>query len=144
MDDEDLLATRWTTAGDAAPLGGDERSPVPLRERIEAAGAAGFAALAPTTRIWSPPSVSTGWAGSAPCSRTTASLTVYVPLQHADPFGTIPPTRRQSPMWRRDHLVAIGFDSTVLASAAQPTVLELRIPSATPVNITPLESRKDA
>jgi sugar phosphate isomerase/epimerase len=44
-DDEDreyLLATCWTTAGDAAPLRGDERSPVPLRERIEATAAAGF------------------------------------------------------------------------------------------------------
>jgi sugar phosphate isomerase/epimerase len=42
---EDLLATCWTTAGDAAPLRGDERSPVPLRERIEAAAAAGFRGL---------------------------------------------------------------------------------------------------
>ena len=42
MYDEDLLATCWTTAGDAAPLRGDERSPVPLRERIEAAAVAGF------------------------------------------------------------------------------------------------------
>lgn len=45
MYDEDLLATCWTTAGDAAPLRGDERSPVPLRERIEAAAAAGFRGL---------------------------------------------------------------------------------------------------
>ncbi|GAA4688161.1 sugar phosphate isomerase/epimerase [Pseudonocardia yuanmonensis] len=37
-----LLATCWTTAGDAAPLRGDERSPVPLRTRIEAAAEAGF------------------------------------------------------------------------------------------------------
>ena len=40
MPDQDLLATCWTTAGDAAPLRGDERSPLPLRERVEAA--AGF------------------------------------------------------------------------------------------------------
>ncbi len=39
---EALLATCWTTAGDAAPLRGDERSPVPLRTRIEVAAAAGF------------------------------------------------------------------------------------------------------
>jgi len=39
---EALLATCWTTAGDAAPLRGDERSPVPLRTRIEAAAQAGF------------------------------------------------------------------------------------------------------
>jgi sugar phosphate isomerase/epimerase len=42
MPDEDLLATCWTTAGDAAPLRGDGRSPLPLRERVEAAAAAGF------------------------------------------------------------------------------------------------------
>jgi sugar phosphate isomerase/epimerase len=39
---EPLLATCWTTAGDAAPLRGDARSPVPLRTRIEAAAEAGF------------------------------------------------------------------------------------------------------
>src|SRR4051812_15976670 len=38
----ELLATCWTTAGDAAPSREDWRSPVPLRERIEAAAAAGF------------------------------------------------------------------------------------------------------
>src|SRR3954451_22192718 len=38
---DDLLATCWTTAGDAAPSREDWRSPVPLRERIEAAAAAG-------------------------------------------------------------------------------------------------------
>ena len=42
MTDEPLLATCWTTAGDAAPLRGDERSPIPVRDRIEAAAAAGF------------------------------------------------------------------------------------------------------
>jgi sugar phosphate isomerase/epimerase len=40
--DEDLLATCWTTAGDAAPLRGDEQSPIPLQERVEAAATAGF------------------------------------------------------------------------------------------------------
>jgi sugar phosphate isomerase/epimerase len=39
---DELLATCWTTAGDAAPSRGDWRSPVPLRARIEAAAAAGF------------------------------------------------------------------------------------------------------
>src|SRR4051794_8630741 len=38
----ELLATCWTTAGDAAPSREDWRSPVPLRERIDAAAAAGF------------------------------------------------------------------------------------------------------
>jgi sugar phosphate isomerase/epimerase len=46
MDDgtagDELLATCWTTAGDASPAREDRRSPVPLRERIEAAAAAGF------------------------------------------------------------------------------------------------------
>ncbi len=45
MPDEDLLATCWTTAGDAAPLRGDERSPIPLPERVAAAAAAGFRGL---------------------------------------------------------------------------------------------------
>lgn len=38
----ELLATCWTTAGDAAPLRGDEVSPHTLQERIECASAAGF------------------------------------------------------------------------------------------------------
>ena len=40
--DEALLATCWTTAGDAAPLRDGERSPVSLRTRIEVAALAGF------------------------------------------------------------------------------------------------------
>jgi sugar phosphate isomerase/epimerase len=40
--DEHLLATCWTSAGDAASDRLDLRSPLPLRERIEAASAAGF------------------------------------------------------------------------------------------------------
>jgi sugar phosphate isomerase/epimerase len=39
---DELLATCWTTAGDAAPSRADLRSPIPLRTRIEAAAAAGF------------------------------------------------------------------------------------------------------
>ncbi|HVX32907.1 MAG TPA: sugar phosphate isomerase/epimerase family protein [Solirubrobacterales bacterium] len=38
----DLLATCWTSAGDAAPGRGDEVSPIPLRARIEACAAAGW------------------------------------------------------------------------------------------------------
>ncbi len=37
-----LLATCWATAGDAVPLPGRHRSPVPMRTRIEAAARAGF------------------------------------------------------------------------------------------------------
>ncbi|MEU9960565.1 sugar phosphate isomerase/epimerase [Streptomyces sp. NPDC050982] len=42
MTTEDLLATCWTTAGDVAPGQPDGRSPLTLRERVEAASAAGF------------------------------------------------------------------------------------------------------
>jgi sugar phosphate isomerase/epimerase len=45
MPDEPLLATCWTTAGDATPLPGHQRSPYPIRDRIEAAAAAGFRGL---------------------------------------------------------------------------------------------------
>ena len=38
----DLLATCWTSAGDAAPGRGDEVSPIPLRERAEACAEAGW------------------------------------------------------------------------------------------------------
>jgi len=39
---DELLATCWTSAGDAASDRADLRSPVPLRQRIEAASSAGF------------------------------------------------------------------------------------------------------
>lgn len=39
---EDLLATCWTTAGDTTPGRGEGRSALTLRDRVEAAGAAGF------------------------------------------------------------------------------------------------------
>jgi sugar phosphate isomerase/epimerase len=38
----DLLASCWTTAGDAGPMTADERSPFRLRDRIETAAAAGY------------------------------------------------------------------------------------------------------
>jgi sugar phosphate isomerase/epimerase len=47
MPDQDLLATCWTTAGDAAPLRDDERSPLPLRERVAAAAAGGVPGIGP-------------------------------------------------------------------------------------------------
>ncbi|MTD15425.1 TIM barrel protein [Nakamurella sp. YIM 132087] len=37
-----MFATCWTSAGDAAPDRRDLRSPLPLRDRVEAAAAAGF------------------------------------------------------------------------------------------------------
>jgi sugar phosphate isomerase/epimerase len=42
MAGDELIATCWTTAGDAAPNRADWRSPLSLRDRIEAASAAGF------------------------------------------------------------------------------------------------------
>src|SRR6188472_3999639 len=39
---DELMATCWTSAGDAASDRSDLRSPVTLRERIEAASSAGF------------------------------------------------------------------------------------------------------
>ncbi|MFI6273979.1 sugar phosphate isomerase/epimerase family protein [Streptomyces sp. NPDC050988] len=42
MTTEDLLATCWTTTGNAAPGWPDSRSPLTLRERVEAASSAGF------------------------------------------------------------------------------------------------------
>lgn len=38
----DLVATCWTSAGAAAPCTDDERSPVPIRDRVEAVARAGF------------------------------------------------------------------------------------------------------
>ncbi|MFJ4782338.1 sugar phosphate isomerase/epimerase family protein [Streptomyces sp. NPDC088794] len=45
MTSDALLATCWTTAGDAAPDRADQRSPLNLRERVEAARDAGFTAF---------------------------------------------------------------------------------------------------
>lgn len=42
MNHYDLLASNWTTAGDAAPTRGDETSPWSLRQRVEAAADAGW------------------------------------------------------------------------------------------------------
>lgn len=39
---DELLASCWTTAGDTGPHRADQRSPWPLRTRVEAAAAAGF------------------------------------------------------------------------------------------------------
>jgi sugar phosphate isomerase/epimerase len=45
MTADELLATCWTTAGDAAPDEEDQRSPLDLRDRVEAARDAGFTAF---------------------------------------------------------------------------------------------------
>ena len=38
----DLLASCWTTAGNARPLRGDDASPCGIRDRVEAAARAGY------------------------------------------------------------------------------------------------------
>jgi sugar phosphate isomerase/epimerase len=43
MPEFELIAACWTTAGACEPLGVDDRSPVPIRDRLEAASRAGFA-----------------------------------------------------------------------------------------------------
>ncbi|MGW3290567.1 sugar phosphate isomerase/epimerase family protein [Streptomyces sp. NPDC001002] len=45
MSADEFLATCWTTAGDTAPDEEDQRSPLNLRERVEAARDAGFTAF---------------------------------------------------------------------------------------------------
>lgn len=45
MTADQFLATCWTTAGDAAPDEADQRSPLNLRDRVEAARDAGFTAF---------------------------------------------------------------------------------------------------
>ncbi|MFI5881247.1 sugar phosphate isomerase/epimerase family protein [Streptomyces sp. NPDC051554] len=45
MTADQFLATCWTTAGDAAPDEADQRSPLNLRDRVEAARVAGFTAF---------------------------------------------------------------------------------------------------
>jgi hypothetical protein len=42
---EELLASYWTHAGNAAPLDGDETSPVSLIQRIEIAGRTGWSGM---------------------------------------------------------------------------------------------------
>ena len=42
IDNRDLLATCWTWAGDAAPARGNERSPIPMEQRLKAISAAGW------------------------------------------------------------------------------------------------------
>ena len=42
MSTPQLLATCWTTAGDAVPLPGRDDSPIPLPTRIQEAARAGF------------------------------------------------------------------------------------------------------
>ena len=58
-----LLATCWSSAGDAGSDRADLRSPLPLRERIEAASAAGFRGSGCCGPTFRRPRRSTGFRG---------------------------------------------------------------------------------
>lgn len=51
----DLIATCWVSAGDAAPMRGDETSPIPLAERITAIAQTGWAGIGLVTPTWCRP-----------------------------------------------------------------------------------------
>lgn len=70
-----FLATCWTTAGDAAPDRKDQRSPLDLRERVEAARDAGFTAFGLLYADLVEAERAYGIAGIRSSSRTTGSAT---------------------------------------------------------------------
>jgi sugar phosphate isomerase/epimerase len=104
MPDQDLLATCWTTAGDAAPLRGDERSPLPLRERVEAAAAAGFRGFGLLRADLLAAERDHGMAGIR--SLLQDNGLVHVELELLTDWWTEGPRRRRSDTVRRDLLSA--------------------------------------
>src|SRR6266540_5818280 len=104
MHDEDLLATCWTTAGDAAPLRGDERSPVPLRERIEAAAAAGFRGMGLVHPDLAVAEREYGMSGIR--STLEDNGLIHLELELLTNWWTDGPLRRESDRIRRDLLSA--------------------------------------
>jgi sugar phosphate isomerase/epimerase len=104
MRDEDLLATCWTTAGDAAPLRGDERSPIPLRERIELAAAAGFRGFGLNYADLVVAEREYGLAGIR--SMFQDNDLVYIELELLADWWTSGPPRQRSDAVRRDLLSA--------------------------------------
>jgi sugar phosphate isomerase/epimerase len=104
MFDEDLLATCWTTAGDAAPLRGDERSPVPLRERIEAAAAAGFRGMGLLHQDLATAEREYGMAGIR--SMLEDNGLIHLELELLTNWWTDGPLRRASDLVRRKLLSA--------------------------------------
>jgi sugar phosphate isomerase/epimerase len=104
MYDEDLLATCWTTAGDAAPLRGDERSPVPLRERIEAAAAAGFQGMGLLHQDVATAEREYGMAGIR--SMLEDNGLIHLELELLTNWWTDGPLRRESDRVRRELLSA--------------------------------------
>ena len=75
MPDQDLLATCWTTAGDAAPLRGDERSRSPCGNGSSPRPRPGSVGSGCSMSTWSWPNGSMAWPGSGRCSTTTVSST---------------------------------------------------------------------
>jgi sugar phosphate isomerase/epimerase len=104
MYDEDLLATCWTTAGDAAPLRGDEHSPVPLRERIEAAAAAGFRGMGLLHQDLAAAEREYGMAGIR--SMLEDNGLIHLELELLTNWWTDGPLRRESDRVRRELLSA--------------------------------------
>jgi sugar phosphate isomerase/epimerase len=104
MYDEDLLATCWTTAGDAAPLRGDEHSSVPLRERIEAAAAAGFRGMGLLHQDLAAAEREYGMAGIR--SMLEDNGLIHLELELLTNWWTDGPLRRESDRVRRELLSA--------------------------------------
>jgi sugar phosphate isomerase/epimerase len=106
MSDEELLATCWTTAGDAAPLRGDERSPFRLRERVEAAAEAGFRGIGLVYADLIVAEREYGLAGIR--SMLQDNGLVHVELELLTNWWTTGPLREESDAVRRKLLTAAG------------------------------------
>jgi sugar phosphate isomerase/epimerase len=108
MDDgtaaDELLATCWTTAGDAAPSREDRRSPVPLRERLEAASAAGFTGFGVLADDLVVAEREHGWSGIR--TMLTDNGVVHLELEGLPDWWSSGPERARSDELRRFLLTA--------------------------------------
>ena len=123
MPDQDLLATCWTTAGDAAPLRGDERSRSRCGNGSRPRPRPGSVGSGCSTSTCSWPNGSTAWPGSGRCSTTTVSSTwswssspTGGPTGH-DGGG---PTRSAGSSWRPPGRSAHATSRSRPTSAANP------------------------
>lgn len=103
MDDvttaDDLLATCWTTAGDTAPSRQDWRSPVPLRQRIQAAAAAGFSGFGVLAVDLAVAEREHGWAGIR--TMLADNGIVQLELEGLPDWWSVGPERARSDELRR-------------------------------------------